>query len=681
MRSNPADNSAPAAEQVTSSSNDSSSSTSSSHAEAREDFVVRCTKILTTTGEHHQQQEEEDIVEQQQQQQQEEDIGSGQIQPYPMQETYTVGYSCATAILQHSYLEMVCGRRSNAIDDVFDDEQQHCESNPPSPSRRRIPDDPTVQDSIECVFASQLEEGLALWAEEDDDEDDANKEYRDDLQTTTSIPSYEEEPINAPSESELPSPAPLMQSRQKSRTPLPAAAKAMIPNKRRSHPSSNPFHNNKLIKKNSSSSSPLRRRKKYQTAKMVHVGTFDPRTNRILEVAETDHNLMEEDPAVRVATCSIQSPPRHSSKCFCQSNSLPVVPAEFWPQAPLLLRPTPGQGITVLGVRKSGQSEHFWKPENGGWWLTPLYELDGKETPSLPPNVPSMCAQCCLLPINNGNEPVGEALVTDFETPLFEGTLLVRLRHVAGGATTSAPEHLEYDDSKGYFAGLNRRYQVVIRGKFKKEIPVTGMVSGCVMDRPFGKLPPKWIMKGAVKVLSFFAPQLEVQMDCPRPKTMAPLGSTPQALVVQEIGPQDELPLLDSAVEEPRQAKDSLVREVFQGNSSLQRARGRKKAFDKLYAAKSKTPLTQVSSGGKETYYTFEFLQHLVNFQDFSVELGSMLGSLPIAPIFAGHPLPIMAMIKEGEQKIWSFDVWHESLVEGAKKYDEEKQADSKQWS
>ena len=158
---------------------------------------------------------------------------------------------------------------------------------------------------------------------------------------------------------------------------------------------------------------------------------------------------------------------------------------------------------------------------------------------------------------------------------------------------------------------------------------------------------------------------------------MAPLGSTPQALIVQEIGPDDELNPLDSVFEEPTTAKESLVGEAFNGSTSLQRARGRKKAFDKLYSAQSKKPMTRTNSGGKETYYTFEFLQHLVNFQEFSVELGNLLGSLPIAPILSGQPIPIMAMVKEGEQKIWSFDIWHESLVEGAKKHDALKQASS----
>ena len=60
----------------------------------------------------------------------------------------------------------------------------------------------------------------------------------------------------------------------------------------------------------------------------------------------------------------------------------------------------------------------------------------------------------------------------------------------------------------------------------------------------------------------------------------------------------------------------------------------RKKAFDKLYAEKSLFPKTNPSK-----IYTFEFLQHLFNFQEFSIELGSMLGSIHLEDILDGQPL------------------------------------------
>jgi len=56
-----------------------------------------------------------------------------------------------------------------------------------------------------------------------------------------------------------------------------------------------------------------------------------------------------------------------------------------------------------------------------------------------------MCESCMILPINNGNEAPGETLVTDFESELFSGTLLLRVRNSEG--TTPEP----YSDECGKY--------------------------------------------------------------------------------------------------------------------------------------------------------------------------------------------------------------------------------------
>jgi hypothetical protein len=92
--------------------------------------------------------------------------------------------------------------------------------------------------------------------------------------------------------------------------------------------------------------------------------------------------------------------------------------------------------------------------------------------------------------------------------------------------------------------------------------------------------------------------------------------------------------------------------------TTLARAKFRKKAFDKLFAARSPgTPSLK-----PENTYTFEFLQHLLNFTDFKVELGSMLGSIPLKDVLNGQALPIMAF--SPTHRLWSFDVLHEDLME-----------------
>jgi hypothetical protein len=207
---------------------------------------------------------------------------------------------------------------------------------------------------------------------------------------------------------------------------------------------------------------------------------------------------------------------------------------------------------------------------------------------------------------------------------------------------------------------MNRRYQAVVRGRFKAAIPLTECLTGFELDRPCGKLPPKWILNGSLKVISFFAPQLQAKIHGDHPSSLTPLGSTPQVLSVYD----DETEDMEKMLLEPTEHRHTLRGEALGSGSSLPRARHRKKHFDKLFAEKSPTPTTDPNK-----VYTFEFLQHLFNFQDFSIELGTMLGSIKLKEVLDGQPLQIMA--EHGEKRLWSFDVWHTTLLEESRRYDE----------
>jgi hypothetical protein len=166
------------------------------------------------------------------------------------------------------------------------------------------------------------------------------------------------------------------------------------------------------------------------------------------------------------------------------------------------------------------------------------------------------------------------------------------------------------------------------------------------------------LQNGSLEVISFFAPQLQAKFEGDQPYSLTPLGSTPQVIRVDT----EETDLLESDREEPTAANITLLGESSLATSSLQRARTRKKAFDRLYVQKSKEPKADPSK-----IYSFEFLQHLLNFQEFSIELGSMLGSVELEDILEGQPLQVMA--SHGDVPLWSFDIWHECLWEKAQKH------------
>jgi Protein of unknown function (DUF1769) len=192
----------------------------------------------------------------------------------------------------------------------------------------------------------------------------------------------------------------------------------------------------------------------------------------------------------------------------------------------------------------------------------------------------------------------------------------------------------------------------------------------------------------------FFAPQLQTNITGARPYSLTPLGSTPQSLIVQDTE-NDDIPHVDISMEvpqeEPREHAQTLMGHASTATSTMQRARHRKKLFDKLYSTageghhhhghREKAPTTTLETDPSKVY-TFEFLQHLLSFDDFSIELGSIVGSIPLQNVLHGQPLQIMASHHRPvplsdvrasgalQNRFWCFDIWHEMLMADAHAYE-----------
>uniref|UniRef100_A0A7S4AQ72 Domain of unknown function at the cortex 1 domain-containing protein n=1 Tax=Pseudo-nitzschia australis TaxID=44445 RepID=A0A7S4AQ72_9STRA len=516
--------------------------------------------------------------------------------------------------------------------------QEYRNKHPYQDSSGYIPEDPTVQESIECIFASQLEDGLGLWDDDDDkDHDGINTNHQgsfetlDKVQSSCSSSSTDGGMNMNMNMTNLIPPSVVQQSRM-----------------------------NRKDRKNSNRSlyaGMSQTKKRYEQASLVYVGTFDPSCpspTRNTSISHDNNNVSSVDNSLDGAAIYDTVNPL---PCKCATSFLPAIEPKDWPQAPIALRPTPGSGTKVKAIRFCNSNEPLWVPGSHLTWSQNLARRWGRKYEDQSPHF-ACCEQCVLLPVNNGNEIPGESLVIDFESDLFEGTLFLRLRYTDG--TTPEP----YDDSKGYFAGVNRRYQASIRGRFKKVLPFTELHNGFRLQRQFGKLPSKWVLKSTLKVVSFFAPQLDIKLEgLDKPYSITPLGSAPQCIVIDD---PDATNSLDGKTEEPAEAHRSLLGVPLKAETSLQRAKMRKKAFDKLYVQKSSEIVTDPTK-----IYTFEFLQHMLNFQDFTIEMGSVLGSLELEHMLNGQPLQILAEHVPTRGCLWSFDVWNECLWAKAKEHDE----------
>lgn len=363
--------------------------------------------------------------------------------------------------------------------------------------------------------------------------------------------------------------------------------------------------------------------------------------------------------------------------CTCSQTRIhyPHLQPSEWPQGPLLLRPKPDGRTRILGIRKEGgNGKYLWKPgQIEPWWEVqrkdwekPLSTTSEEAGPVSGDGgcSPKYCEYCVILPINNGCERPHESLLVDFESPLFFGTLLFRLRGTNG--TTREP----YNDEKGFFTGKAIRYQAVIRGRFKKEMRFCDLVTGTRLDRPCGKLPPKWIMWAAMKVVHFFAPQLNARLErCDKPYVLSALGSAPRTIIVRDASKTPEKSHGDGMsreLSEPIFASESLLGRDNHAENSLDRARNRKKQLDQWFLAQADTPRALV-----DKVYTFEFLQHLFDYENFHIDIGNSMHA-KVKDLLDGQPLQLMAeFFRDGQpidpaNKLWAFEIWNECLWDDA---------------
>ena len=380
--------------------------------------------------------------------------------------------------------------------------------------------------------------------------------------------------------------------------------------------------------------------------------------NRLLEMFPDEDDEAEQTQRIRpprgnVATSTMAKEHQpHAFPCPDTYAALPSNPSK-WPQLHLMIRPTPNTTTKIRGIRysRSTKYQHFR----------------------------GFCAGC-ILPINCGREAPGKALVVDFESTHFVGTLLMRIKQ--------APPAVEGDssDGKSYFDGKKRKFQAIVKGRFKTPLPMSQCVTGQTFDRPAGKLPARWIVTTFVKFVSTLAPQLEATLDGDMPRFLTPLVAT--AHTVLQVGCGEDAspsstqleyyPLdLESPVEEPSSKDESSLlvdveRDVVDVRKSVNdttnsgtagRMKLRKKVYNSISASKSPLPKFDLT---KE--YTFEFYQHLLDFgpEELAVDMGRPIGKVGLSGPTDGQPLKFMSAYRDPDtdqlDSLWSFDIWHKSL-------------------
>ncbi|GMH82836.1 hypothetical protein TrST_g8968 [Triparma strigata] len=233
----------------------------------------------------------------------------------------------------------------------------------------------------------------------------------------------------------------------------------------------------------------------------------------------------------------------------------------------------------------------------------------------------------------SGSLPLGVPF--EFETELFKGKCLIRIRGVKSDD--------EESDAK-YFEGRQRRFQAIVQGQFKEEIPLTDLLTGHAFARPLKNLPPKWLLGVAERLIKRLAPSTVVELrKKANPRAFSLLGATSQVL----------------RIDQPGQEPDIRHHDIEEENSCL----GGKFSSGKVTSMRRKKRLTSHSKGlsyDTKSVYTFDFYQHLLDASQYELDLG--VKRVKLANALDGQPLQILAVTRDGREA-WKFQLWHEALL------------------
>lgn len=221
----------------------------------------------------------------------------------------------------------------------------------------------------------------------------------------------------------------------------------------------------------------------------------------------------------------------------------------------------------------------------------------------------------------------------EFETPLFKGSMLVRLRN----AKTDDPE--KHD---AYFQGRNRVMQTVVQGRFKKAVNMADVFVGSIFKEPMHLVPPPFFMRLLNALFQRVAPGAILDFASKTPKVVTLYAGTAQTI----------------SVDAPGQEPDMTAVELFE-NVSLSFG-------DKFKSIKErKRKLSAPHKAAKyhfdtENVYTLQIYDDSMDYGTYNIRL-PVYGNFNLSQAIGPQPMSLSAVTTTGDV-LYDFDVWHESV-------------------
>jgi len=231
------------------------------------------------------------------------------------------------------------------------------------------------------------------------------------------------------------------------------------------------------------------------------------------------------------------------------------------------------------------------------------------------------------------NETLPLGVPFEFETPLFKGRMLVRLRHANS------------DDSEkheNYFSGRKRIMQTVVQGKFKKPVSMAELYVGSVFREPIRLVPPPSVLGLMQALISRTAPGVLLDLASKQPKVVNLFAGSAQTMSIDVPGEEPDM----TAVEIPENLGNRLGK-VFKSTKHRKR----------VLSTPKKAERYQFDT---EHVYTLHTYDDTMDYGNYTMKI-PMYGDYDLSKAIGPQPMTLSAMTTSGET-VFHFDVWHESV-------------------
>lgn len=237
--------------------------------------------------------------------------------------------------------------------------------------------------------------------------------------------------------------------------------------------------------------------------------------------------------------------------------------------------------------------------------------------------------------ILNNDKMVPLGIPFDFESSLFQGRMLLRLRN--------APS----DDPVGnqeYFSGRARLCQFIVQGRFKRRLAMSDVYAGTVYHAPLLAAPPEFAMKVVRKIVQRNCPGVIMDLTSDEPKVLNLFAGMVQAIRIDKPGEEPDISSL--------KIEDNFGQAIGQTFRSIKE---RKKIMSvPKHAAKGFFETNLV--------YTFDQFDHIMDFANNTMKISPFGGSLSLERVIGPQPNNWCAVTATGEQ-LFHFDFWHEGTL------------------